>query len=208
MRSPRKRSYSRSSSYERRHRRSSSRDHSYSRHRHRHRHSRDRYDDYDRSYHRRHRSPPRHGGISNPPPGHPDANPGNNIYISNLASETTENDLKELFSNLGTILDMRIIKDPFTKESRRFGFVTFENMEDAEEAIKTKDKSELQGKTIRVERARRSKPHVPTPGAYCGPEGASSKYRNSSSHRSRRSPSPLAERKSASSSRPIPDQAK
>ncbi|CAG9323231.1 unnamed protein product [Blepharisma stoltei] len=186
MRSPRKRSYSRSSSRSyRRHRRSPSYD------RHGHRHSRDRYDSYER--HHRHRSPhgSRRGGISNPPPDHPEANPGNNIYINNLSIETKEDELREIFSKYGTIKDMRIIKDPFTQESRGFGFVTYEKVEDAGEAIKNLDKTELQGKVIRVEKARRSKPHEPTPGSYNGPLAASSKYRNSY-HRRRRTPSPLA----------------
>ena len=176
-----RRSYSRSSSYERRKRRSSSHD----------RHRR-RSDRYDRKYRSPHRNSPRNGGISNPPPDHPEANEGNNIYVANLSPETKESELKEIFGKYGSIKDVRIVRDPFTKESRCFGFVTYENPESASEATKALNDSEVNGRKIRAERARRSKPHEPTPGSYCGPAGASSKYRLASKYRRRSPPSPVS----------------
>lgn len=182
------RSHSRSSSYDRHKRKSSSRERRRDRH--------DRYDRYDRyeRYDRRdrknrspHRHSPRNGGISNPPPDHPDANIGNNIYVANLSLESRENDLKDLFGKYGAIKDVRIVRDPFTKESRGFGFVTFEDKDNTDCAVRDLNDSELNGRKIRVETARRSKPHDPTPGSYCGPAGASSKYRLASKYR-RRSP--------------------
>ena len=176
-----RRSYSRSSSTERYKRRSSSRE------RHRHRH-----DHHDRKY----RSPPRHsshsGGISNPPPDHPEANEGNNIYVANLSQDTKEGELKEIFGRYGSIKEVKIVRDPFTKESRGFGFVTFDNPESAGDAVKELNDSELNGRKMRAERARRSKPHEPTPGSYCGPAGASSKYRLASKYRRRSPPSPIS----------------
>ena len=184
MSSPRYRSNSRSSSYSRRKRRSPS----YDRH-----DSHDRYersDRHDRRHrHERHRdrSPRRspRRGIPNPPKGHPDFNPGNNLYVSNLQLDITEDNLKDAFCKFGEIMDARIVRDPISKDSRRFGFVTFNEVADAEEAIKGMDGYELNGNCIRVEKARRSKPHDATPGSYYGPAGASSKYKS----RRRRSPS-------------------
>lgn len=182
-RSPRRRRYSRSSSrsdsYHYRRRRSPS----YERHR-------------DKYYSSRSRRSPRRGGISNPPPDHPDHNPGNNIYISNLATSISETQLKEHFSRFGEITEVRIITDPFTKASRGFGFVTFSTDEEAEKAISGMNGEDLEGKVVVVEKARRSRPHDSTPGTYCGPVGASSKYRR---HRSRRSPSPLRRRRKSRS---------
>lgn len=173
-----RRSYSRSSSYDRHKRRSSSRD----RHRHR----------YDRKYRSPHRHSPYNGGISNPPPEHPEANEGNNIYVANLSQDTKESELNETFGKYGAIKEVKIVRDPFTKESRGFGFVTFENPENATDAIKELNDSELSGRKIRAERARRSRPHEATPGNYCGPAGASSKYRISSKYRRRSPPSPIS----------------
>jgi transformer-2 protein len=121
-------------------------------------------------------------------------NPGNNLYVSNLSYETKERDLEELFSKHGALKETRIVNDPYTKESRGFGFVTFERNEDAEEAIRNLDKTDFAGRVISIQRAKRSKPHAPTPGGYLGPIGASSKYK------SRRSPSPCSRRRSRSRS--------
>jgi transformer-2 protein len=173
----RRRSYSRSSSYEYSRRSSSSRDH---RRRHHDRHE------------RRYRSPGRNGGMSNPPPDHPEANEGNNVYVSNLASETKEEDLKDVFQQYGAIKDVRIVRDPLSKDSRGFGFVTYDAVESATEAIRNLNDREINNRRIRVERARRSKPHEPTPGNYCGPLGASSKYRMTAKYRRRSPPSPLS----------------
>ena len=181
-------------------------------------HSRDREDRRDRDYDRRYRrSPPRDreryrrrnspphsprnkdsGGLSNPPPEHPDANPGNNLYVSQISPDTREQDLKDHFSKFGELQDVRIVNDPHTRESRGFGFVTFEDPQAAEEAVKAMDGELILGKNIRVEKARRCKPHEPTPGSYCGPAGASSKNRFS---RRRRSPSPLYNNRRRSYSR-------
>lgn len=119
-----------------------------------------------------------------------EVNPGNNLYVANLAFETKESDLEVVFNKYGTIKDTRIVYDPFTKESRGFGFVTFERNEDAEEAIRSVDKTTVSGRIISVQLAKRSKPHNPTPGGYCGPQGASRKSSNS-----RRSPSPYSRRR-------------
>lgn len=155
----------------------------------------------ERSYHKSRRysrsRSPRNGGISNPPPDHPDANEGNNVYVSNLTIDTKESDLKTLFSKFGEIKEVRIVRDPITRESRGFGFVTFEKSESATEAINELNDKELDRRRLRVERARRSKPHEPTPGSYCGPAGASSKYRHAARYR-RRSPSPVHSRRSRS----------
>lgn len=183
-------------------------------------HSRDREDRRDRDYDRRYRrSPPRDreryrrrnsppqsprnkdkdaGGLSNPPPEHPDSNPGNNLYVSQISPDTREQDLKDHFSKFGELQDVRIVNDPHTRESRGFGFVTFEDPQAAEEAVKAMDGELILGKNIRVEKARRCKPHEPTPGSYCGPAGASSKNRFS---RRRRSPSPLYNNRRRSYSR-------
>jgi transformer-2 protein len=86
--------------------------------------------------------------------------------------------------------DVRIVLDPHTRESRGFGFVTFDESNDAEQAVKEMDGVEICKRPIKVERARRCRPHDSTPGTYCGPAGASSKFRRDRDYRRRRSPSP------------------
>lgn len=124
-----------------------------------------------------------------------EANPGNNLYVANLSYQTKERDLEDLFGKYGPLKETRVVYDPYTKESRGFAFVTFERNDDAEEAIRNIDKTDFSGRVISVQKAKRSKPHAPTPGGYLGPPGASSKQ-----SRSRRSPSPYSRRRSRSRS--------
>ncbi|ETI44017.1 hypothetical protein, variant 3 [Phytophthora nicotianae CJ01A1] len=104
------------------------------------------------------------------------ANPGNNLYVANLATRVGEQDLQEIFSKFGRVDKCEVIVDPVTKESRGFGFVTFEDVRDAEDAVKELNNQEVQGRKIRVEHAKRKRGHEKTPGQYLGPRLASAKY--------------------------------
>lgn len=73
------------------------------------------------------------------------------LYVGNLQWETTEEDLKKHFSAYGDVHSVKVIMDPETNRSKGFGFVSMEN---AEDAIKNLDGSELRGRTIRVNTAR------------------------------------------------------
>ena len=79
------------------------------------------------------------------------------LYIGNLASEVTENDLTTNFSEVGKVLSARIIKDKYSGTSKGFGFVEMETPEEAKEIIKRFNGGELCGKTIRVSEAKPKK---------------------------------------------------
>lgn len=78
----------------------------------------------------------------------------NKIFVSSLSWNTDENSLSKHFSPVGTIKEAVVIKDRETKRSRGFGFVTFENSDEAQRAIKDLNNSVLDGKTIKVSIAR------------------------------------------------------
>lgn len=61
------------------------------------------------------------------------------------------------------------MRDPHTNDHRGFAFVTMEHYEDADRAIEALNGLELEGRAIRVERAKRGRPRTPTPGRYYGP---------------------------------------
>ena len=65
------------------------------------------------------------------------------VFIGNVSSKTTEDDLIEVFGKYGKIVQHAIV--------RSFGFVHFENKEDAEKAIKELDDTEFKGSVIKVE---------------------------------------------------------
>ncbi len=77
-----------------------------------------------------------------------------NIYVGNLSPETSEADLRELFEEYGPLSSVAIIKDRMTQESRGFGFVEIPNDEQARQAIKNLNGTELDGSNITVNEAR------------------------------------------------------
>lgn len=54
----------------------------------------------------------------------------NKVFVGGLAQETTKEDLQEMFKKYGTLSDVVVILDTFTRESRRFGFVRFASGEE------------------------------------------------------------------------------
>ena len=76
------------------------------------------------------------------------------LYIGNLSSEVTEQDLTHNFSTVGKVASAVIIKDRYSNQSKGFGFVEMETEEEARLAIERFNGGELQGKTITVSEAR------------------------------------------------------
>ena len=77
-----------------------------------------------------------------------------NIYVGNLASDVTEEDLTKLFSEYGHVREAKIIKDMFSQESRGFGFVEMPATAEAQKAIEELNTKELKGKVLAVNEAR------------------------------------------------------
>jgi RNA recognition motif-containing protein len=57
------------------------------------------------------------------------------LYVGDLSPQITENDLEKIFSTIGTVKLVKICKDIGTGSSLGYGFVNFENLEDAEKAM-------------------------------------------------------------------------
>lgn len=77
-----------------------------------------------------------------------------NIYVGNLARETTEAELRQAFEAFGQVASAAIIKDKYTGESRGFGFVEMPNAAEAQAAIAGLNGKELGGRTLNVNEAR------------------------------------------------------
>ncbi len=65
------------------------------------------------------------------------------VYVDNLATVTTERELKELFTAYGNVMDVNIAVDHASHKPRGFGFVTMATPEGARAAIQA-----LNGKAI------------------------------------------------------------
>uniref|UniRef100_A0A1A9VF89 RRM domain-containing protein n=1 Tax=Glossina austeni TaxID=7395 RepID=A0A1A9VF89_GLOAU len=49
------------------------------------------------------------------------------MFLGGLSTNSTEGSLRELFSQFGEVIDVIVMRDPTTKRSRRFGFITYKN---------------------------------------------------------------------------------
>lgn len=57
------------------------------------------------------------------------------LYVGNLSYSTTEDELRTLFAEAGTVASVALIKDRDTGQSKGFAFVEMSNQVEAEKAI-------------------------------------------------------------------------
>src|SRR3989442_10813117 len=74
------------------------------------------------------------------------------LYVENLSFETTETELKELFTQSGMVETVRIITDRDTSRSKGFGFV--EMQEGGDKAIAEMNGKDFNGRALTVNEAR------------------------------------------------------
>jgi RNA recognition motif-containing protein len=72
----------------------------------------------------------------------------NKLYVGNLSYSVSNEQLKELFSGIGPVIEIKII------EGKGFGFVEMESQADAEKAKKELHGTQFMGRTITVQEAR------------------------------------------------------
>lgn len=76
-----------------------------------------------------------------------------NIFVGNLASETTETDLTDLFKSFGQVKSAQVMRDMFSGASKGFGFVEMPGRAHSLAAIAGLDGKDLHGKPLRVNEA-------------------------------------------------------
>lgn len=77
-----------------------------------------------------------------------------NIFVGNLASNVTEDDLREAFKAYGQVSSATIINDKFTGQSRGFGFVEMPGRAEAQAAITGLNQKDMKGRALNVNEAR------------------------------------------------------
>ncbi len=77
-----------------------------------------------------------------------------NIYVGNLAYGLSDDELKDLFAEYGSVKSARIVMDRETGRSKGFGFVEMDSKEDGEKAIIELDGASMKGRNIKVNEAR------------------------------------------------------
>ncbi|KAL8970382.1 MAG: hypothetical protein Q9185_006439 [Variospora sp. 1 TL-2023] len=98
-----------------------------------------------------------------------DRNPGSNLFVTGIHPRLNEADVTRLFEKYGDVEGCSIMKDPHTQESRGFGFVKMVTADQADAAKEGLQGENIEGRTLSIEKARRSRPRTPTPGKYFGP---------------------------------------
>ena len=72
------------------------------------------------------------------------------LFVGGLSWSTDDDGLRQAFERFGSLSDAKVITDRETGRSRGFGFVTFDDAEDAQAAMTEMDGSSLQGRQIKV----------------------------------------------------------
>lgn len=75
------------------------------------------------------------------------------IYVGNMSYNTSEEELRDLFAQFGTVLSANIIIDRETRRPKGFGFVEMEDDSAAEAAISQLDGKDFGGRNLRVNEA-------------------------------------------------------
>jgi len=76
------------------------------------------------------------------------------LYIGSLSYDTTEDGLKDLFSQAGKVESATIITDKISGRSKGFAFVEMSSEKEAKKAKEMFDGKELDGRKIVVDEAR------------------------------------------------------
>ena len=83
------------------------------------------------------------------------------LYIGNLSYTTTDDSLRQAFSQAGAVTSASVLVDKMSGRSRGFGFVEMPNDEEAEKAIAMWNGKELDGRTLVVNEARPREERAP-----------------------------------------------
>ena len=72
------------------------------------------------------------------------------LYVGNLSYSTTEDDLRTLFMQAGTVTSVALIKDRDSGRSKGFAFVEMENQVEAQKAISMFNGHNMGDRELRV----------------------------------------------------------
>ncbi len=76
------------------------------------------------------------------------------IYVGNLSYDATQDDLKEIFAEYGSVTKVYVPKDRETGRPRGFAFVDMSADAEEAKAIEELDQAEWMGRTLKVNKAR------------------------------------------------------
>ncbi len=83
------------------------------------------------------------------------------LYVGNLPFDTTEEAIRQMFAESGTVVSVALIKDRATGNSKGFGFVEMSSQSEAQEAIKALNGRMVGDRalTVNIARPREERPN-------------------------------------------------
>ena len=90
------------------------------------------------------------------------------LYVGNLSYDTTEEQVRTLFTQVGEISELAFIMDRDTGRPKGFGFITMKNEEDSKEAIKRFNGFTMDNRALTVNEARPREERSNSGGGYGG----------------------------------------
>ncbi len=79
---------------------------------------------------------------------------GTRLYVGNLSYETSEEVLRKIFEDVGSVTRCELMADKYTGKSRGFAFVEMGSQEDADKAVEENNGKDCEGRRLIVNEAR------------------------------------------------------
>ncbi|MGD0284519.1 MAG: RNA-binding protein [Candidatus Saccharimonadales bacterium] len=76
------------------------------------------------------------------------------LFVGGLAYSVNDDQLKDLFAGVGTVVSAQVIVDKYSNQSKGFGFVEMSSEEEAKKAIDELNGKDFEGRSIAVNEAR------------------------------------------------------
>ena len=76
-----------------------------------------------------------------------------NIYVGNVPFDSTADEIRQLFAGHGTVSDVHLVTDRFTKIPKGFGFVVMDDERQANDAIAVLNGREFRGNILQINEA-------------------------------------------------------
>jgi len=96
---------------------------------------------------------------------------GKKLFVGNLPFEANDQDLVEIFKQVGEVASAKVIMDKFTNRSKGFGFVEMATDELAQQAIQQFHGADFNGRAMTVNEARPMEPRQGGGGGFGGGRG-------------------------------------
>merc|ERR1719186_56585 len=98
------------------------------------------------------------------------------VFVGNIPYEATEEKLKDIFSEVGSVASFKLVYDRETGKPKGYGFCEYKDQETALSAMRNLNSHEIAGRTLRVDNACTEKSRMEMQTLMAGPVVEDSPY--------------------------------